>query len=78
MESEVEKFKSDMEKRRDFLSEEEKVRFKEFFASRGIDISKMKQELHDLAEQIHHIGFLLMCMENELREFGSGKNEDHH
>ena len=78
MESEVEKFKSDIEKRRDFLSEEEKVRFKEFFASRGIDIPKMKQELHDLAEQIHHLGFLLMCMENELREVGSGKNEDPH
>ena len=77
MESEVEKFKSDIEKRRDFLSEEEKVRFKEFFASRGIDIQKMKQELHDLAEQIHHLGFLLMCMENELREVGSG-NEDPH
>lgn len=69
METEVQKIESDIEKRRSRLSEEDKVRFKEFFGARGIDIPKMRQELHDIAENVHHLGFLLMCMENELRPF---------
>lgn len=61
----------DLEKRRSRLSDDEKNRFNEFFASRGIDVPKMRQELHDIAEQVHHLGFLLLCMENELKQFNS-------
>ena len=76
METEVQKTESDIEKRRSRLSEEEKVRFKEFFGARGIDIPKLKQELHDIAEHVHHLGFLLMCMENELRPFDKSSDEE--
>lgn len=76
METEVQKTESDIEKRRSHLSEDEKVRFKEFFDARGIDFDKMKKELHDIAEQVHHLGFLLMCVENELRPFDKSSDEE--
>lgn len=49
------------------LSDQEKIRFREFLEVSGFSIEKMKTDLHRFAEEIHHIGFMLMCLENELK-----------